>query len=211
MANLVRNKSDARTKELTVDMGRAALVATRQHGVKDGQPVGIGGLHAAESPELEDRRVIRVAHARVALDASIDTLQESATPQQSSRSSYRRVGAPDIDIGVGNHLAGLVVDDLDGQSHFDTGHTLGEVLADLLATDVWKGSASASSSFMQPHTQRPLVNVGHEDAGASILEQGRGIHVLRDGLVGLVVDPRHGEVVSRAERAPVNVSIFQTV
>ena len=58
--------------------------------------------------------------------------------QQSAQSSYRRVGAPDVDVGVGDDLAGLVVDDLDGQRHLDTGQAFGDILADLLATDVWK-------------------------------------------------------------------------
>ena len=193
-----------------MDVGRAALIAARKDGVKDGQTVGIGGLHAAESAELEDRRVLGVAHAGIALDAGVDALQELATSDQWNRPSHRCVGAPDVDIGVGNDLAGLVVDDLDGQRHLDAGIALGEILADLLATDVWKVSVfvpSASVLSARPHTQRALVDVGHEDAGTGVLEQGRRVHVLGHGLVGLVVDPRDGEVVTGAERASVQCQV----
>lgn len=184
-----------------MNVGGTPLVAARNDGVKDGQTVGVGGLHAAESPELEDGRVLGVAHAGVALDAGVDALEESATADQGGRPSHRRVGAPDIDIGVGHDLAGLVVDDLDGQGHLDAGLALGDVLADFLATDVLEESARSRLRIATPPTQRALVDVGHENAGTGVLEQGRGVHVLGHGLVGLVVDPRDREVVTGAERA----------
>jgi len=50
--------------------------------------------------------------------------------------TYGGVGAPNVNEGVGNNLAGLVIDDLDGDGHLDTVLTLGKVPSDFFALHV---------------------------------------------------------------------------
>lgn len=52
--------------------------------------------------------------------------------------TYGGVGAPDVNVGVGDGLACLVVHNLDGKRHLDTPLAVGDVLADLLALDVYQ-------------------------------------------------------------------------
>ena len=47
---------------------------------------------------------------------------------------------PEIDVNVGNRLAGIDVDDLDIDVEVDAGLVLADVPADKLAVDVWKES-----------------------------------------------------------------------
>lgn len=51
--------------------------------------------------------------------------------------AYGRVRAPNVDIGVVDRLAGLVVDHLDSQGQGDARLVVGDVLADLLSFDVF--------------------------------------------------------------------------
>lgn len=105
-----------------MNVSGAAVIVAGHDTVKDGDTVGVGGLHTTESRELQDGGIVRVTHAGIALDSAIDA---------------GRIGRPNIDVSVGNDLAGLVVDDLDGERHLDARLVLADVLANFLAPDVF--------------------------------------------------------------------------
>ena len=121
-----------------MNVGGAALVVAGEERVKRGDAVVIGRLHAAESGALEDGRIVRVAHAGVALDADVDALCLSALPgiERETRITHSRVRAPDVNVGVGNRLACLVVNHLDGQRQLDALLAAGNVLPDFLSLDI---------------------------------------------------------------------------
>jgi hypothetical protein len=68
-----------------------------------------------------------------------------------AQSTHGRVGAPNVDVGIGDRLAGLVVDDLDGQRQGDTLLAAGNVLPDLLAKNVWGISAPDLATTCQQY------------------------------------------------------------
>jgi hypothetical protein len=100
--------------------GTTAIVAGEES-VESGDTMGISELQASECCALEHCGIMKISHTRVALDTDVHA---------------RGVRAPDINIGIGDDLAGLVVDNLDGESHTETLLALCDVLADVLSLDV---------------------------------------------------------------------------
>jgi hypothetical protein len=101
--------------------------------------------------------------------------------------TYGRVGAPDVNIGILDRRASLVVNDLDGQGHLDTLLALRIVLADLLAL----------------HVERALIDNWHLDAGTRVGEQRRWVGLESDGLVALVADLGDRDVAPLVNGVPV--------
>jgi hypothetical protein len=134
-----------------VDVGGTSVVVAREEGVERGDAVVVGGLHPAERRALQNRRVVGVAHAGVALHADIDALHQSVTPvgTQKATATHRRVGTPYVNIGVGHRLAALVVDHLDGQRQGDTALVIRNVLPDLLSLHIWEGQRMEALSRLR--------------------------------------------------------------
>lgn len=63
------------SKRRTVDVGCASLVVSGEERVERCYAVVIGGLHTTEGGTLQDRSIVGVAHAGVALHADIYALK----------------------------------------------------------------------------------------------------------------------------------------
>jgi hypothetical protein len=60
---------------LTVDVSCASLVVTREEGVEGSNAVGVSRLDTTKCCSLQDGRIVRVTHARIALNTDVDTLK----------------------------------------------------------------------------------------------------------------------------------------
>ena len=136
----MRHADGGEMGELTVNVGRAPIIVARHQCVKGSDTVRVDRLHAAERGAHQDRRVVGVAHAGVALDTDVDTLFPIASARcftYTNWGTYRGVGAPDVNIRVLDRLAGVDIHGLDGERHGDTRLAVGDVLADLLTENVY--------------------------------------------------------------------------
>jgi len=132
---------------LTVDMVGTALVMARNKSIEEGNSVGIRRLKTTESSGVDDGLVVRVTIARIVQDTTINTLENLNVNFRLSKfigeqlsgfmsQTYSGVTAPEIDPEIGHGFAGLNINNLDSQPHLDTTLTIGDILSDLLATDV---------------------------------------------------------------------------
>ena len=100
-----------------VDMCGAAGVVAWQEAVEGRDAVAVGRLDAAKGGPLQYGCVIGVPHAGISLDSNVHALVGVSNlylSRPSSSMTYSGVAAPDINVGVWNNLAGLVVNHLDG-------------------------------------------------------------------------------------------------
>ena len=102
-------------------MGSSRVVA-REDGLELGDAVGVGGLDAAQPGVVEVGQV-----ARVAVAASDYAAVYAG-----------RVAVPDLKVHVRDWVAGRYVNDLVVHQEGHAGLVFGDVLADVLAGDVWE-------------------------------------------------------------------------
>ncbi len=121
-------------------MSCPSLIMAWEESVESGDTVIIRRLDTTKSGALQDRGIVRVTHAWVSLYSDVCS---------------SRIGAPNVDVGVVHHLAGLVINDLDRQSQGKTFLALRDVLSDLLAQDVCRGPVRIIYDLKQYiHVQR---------------------------------------------------------
>lgn len=99
--------------------GTAGIV-TGKDGLEGGYAVLVGGLDASEE-SIVDVGSVRGITVTVGNDTAIDT---------------RSVAVPDLEIEVRDGLAGVNIDNLVVEKEVDTLLVLGEVFANVLATDI---------------------------------------------------------------------------
>ena len=131
-----------------VDMGGAAGVVAREQGIELDDTVLVGLGDAAEEGLVDVGRIVGVAIA-----AGNDT-----------RVNTSRVAVPELEVDLGDGLAGVDVDDLDVKVQRHSLLVLGDVAADQLALD----------------PVRALGSLGSEDAGVVASEEGSGVSVGSD-------------------------------
>ncbi len=81
-------------------MSGTAFVVAGEQGVEGGDAVAVGRLDTAESGPLQHGSIVGITHTGISLHANVRA---------------GGVGAPDVNIGICDGLAGLVVDYLDDQ------------------------------------------------------------------------------------------------
>lgn len=151
-----------------VDMGSAAGVVTRECGVELYDTVLVSLGNAAEEGLVEVGFIAGVAIA-AGNDARVNT---------------SRVAVPELEVNLGNRLAGVDVDNLDVKVQRHSLLILGNVAADQLALD----------------PVRALSNLGSEDAGVVASEEGSRVSVDGDaGEVGGVGSSEDGVHVTSSE------------